>query len=111
MWFSGSCDSSGSCGSLVLVVLMVLLVLWFLWFSGSCGSLVLVVLVVLVVLWFLWLCQGPENHPRAITGVLIPLCNTWKSIALDETSANGLFDHFVSGDSVPILCIDDAPSF
>ena len=34
-----------------------------------------------------------------------------KSIALDETSANSLFDHFVSGDSVPILCIDDAPSF
>ena len=34
-----------------------------------------------------------------------------KSIVLDETSVNGLFNHFVSSDSVPILCIDEAYSF
>ena len=34
-----------------------------------------------------------------------------KSIVLDETSANGLFNHFVSCNTVPILCIDEAYSF
>ena len=34
-----------------------------------------------------------------------------KSIVMDDTSSNGLFNHFVSGDTVPVLCIDEAHSF
>lgn len=34
-----------------------------------------------------------------------------KSIVVDEASANGLFNHFSSGDTVPILCVDEAQAF
>ena len=30
---------------------------------------------------------------------------------MDDASSNGLFNHFVSGDTVPVLCIDEAHSF
>ena len=45
-------------------------------------------------------CTGP------IVGHIEPKINT--NILIDiVTSANGLFNHFVSGSTVPILCIDD----
>jgi hypothetical protein len=34
-----------------------------------------------------------------------------KSIVMDEASSNGLFNHFASCDTVPILCIDEAHAF
>ena len=34
-----------------------------------------------------------------------------KSILMDDASSNGLFNHFASGDTVPILCVDEAHSF
>ena len=34
-----------------------------------------------------------------------------KSIIMDDVSSNGLFNHFASGDTVPVLCIDEAHSF
>ena len=34
-----------------------------------------------------------------------------RSIILDEALANGLFNHFVTGDTVPIVCIDEAHHF
>ena len=34
-----------------------------------------------------------------------------KSIVMDDASANGLFNHFVSVDTVPVLCIDKVHSF
>ena len=34
-----------------------------------------------------------------------------KSIVLDEASSHGLFNHFVSGHTLPILCIDEAHAF
>ena len=56
--------------------------------------------------------KSPACHHGCIDPIVEHLeAKLGKSIALDETSANGLFDHFVSGDSVPILCIDDAHSF
>lgn len=44
-----------------------------------------------------------------LVGHIEPKSNT--SILLDVASANGLFNHFVSSSSVPILCIDEAHSF
>ena len=34
-----------------------------------------------------------------------------KSIVMDDVSSNGVLNHFVSGDTVPVLCIDNAHSF
>ena len=48
-------------------------------------------------------CTGP------IVGHIEPKINT--NILIDITSANGLFNHFVSGSTVPIICIDEANSF
>lgn len=44
-----------------------------------------------------------------IVGHIEPKIDT--TILMDVTSANGLFNHFVSGSTVPILCIDEAHSF
>ncbi|KXJ06929.1 hypothetical protein AC249_AIPGENE19764 [Exaiptasia diaphana] len=44
-----------------------------------------------------------------IVGHIEPKVN--KSILLDVALANGLFNHFVSSSTVPILCIDEAHSF
>ena len=52
--------------------------------------------------------KSPACHHGCIDPIVEHLeAKLGKSIALDETSANGLFNHFVSGDSVPILCIDE----
>ncbi|KAJ7350193.1 hypothetical protein OS493_037837 [Desmophyllum pertusum] len=48
-------------------------------------------------------CIGP------IVGHIEPKINT--NILIDVASVNGLFNHFVSGSTVPILCIDEANSF
>ena len=56
--------------------------------------------------------KSPACHHRCIDPIVEHLqANLGKSIVLDETSVNGLFNHFVFGDSVPILCIDEAHSF
>ena len=60
--------------------------------------------------------SGSGKSPACHHGCIDPIVQHFeaklgKSIALDETSANGLFNHFVSGNSVPILCIDEAQSF
>ena len=34
-----------------------------------------------------------------------------KSIVMDDALSNGLFNHFVSGDTAPVLCFDEAHSF
>ena len=34
-----------------------------------------------------------------------------KSIVMDDVSSNGVLNHFVSGDTVPVLCINNAHSF
>ena len=34
-----------------------------------------------------------------------------KSIVIDDASSNGLFNHFNTGDTIPILCVDEAHSF
>ena len=44
-----------------------------------------------------------------IVGHIEPKINT--NILIDVTSVNGLFNHFLSGSTVPILCIDEANSF
>ena len=41
-----------------------------------------------------------------IVGHIEPKVNT--NILIDVTSVNGLFNHLVSGSTVPILCIDEA---
>lgn len=48
-------------------------------------------------------CIGP------IVGHIEPKINT--NILIDVASVNGLINHFVSGSTVPILCIDEANSF
>ena len=56
--------------------------------------------------------KSPVCHHRCIDLIVEHLeAKLGKSIVLGETSANGLFNHFVSGDSVPIFCIDKAHSF
>ena len=60
--------------------------------------------------------SGSRKSPVCHHGHIDPIvehleAKPGKSIILDETSANGLFNHFMSGDSVPILCIDEAHSF
>ena len=68
-------------------------------------------------LFFIAVAQsGSRKSPACHHGCIDPIvehleAKLGKSIVLDETSANGLFNHFVSGDSVPILCIDEAHSF
>ena len=56
--------------------------------------------------------KSPACHHRCIDPIVEHLeAKLGKSIVLDETSVNGLFNHFVFGDSVPILRIDEAHSF
>ena len=61
--------------------------------------------------------SGAGKSPASYYGCIGPIVQhlegkIMKSIVLDETSANGLFNHFVSGSStVPILCLDEAFSF
>ena len=56
--------------------------------------------------------KSPACHHECIDPIVEHLeAKLGKSIVLDETSANGLFNHFVSSDSVPILCIVEAHSF
>ena len=56
--------------------------------------------------------KSPACHHGCIDPIVEHLeAKLGKSIVLVETSVNGLFNHFVSGDSVPILCIDEAHSF
>ena len=60
--------------------------------------------------------SGAGKSPACHHGCIDPIVQHLepkldKSIVLDETSVNGLFNHFVSSDSVPILCIDEAYSF
>ena len=68
-------------------------------------------------LFFIAVAQsGSKKTPACHHGCIDPTvehleAKLGKSIVLDETSANGLFNHFVSGESVPMLCIDEAHSF
>ena len=56
--------------------------------------------------------KSPACHHRCIDPIVQHLePKVEKSIVLDETSVNGLFNHFVSSDTVPILCVDEAYSF
>ena len=56
--------------------------------------------------------KSPACHHGCIDPIVEHLeAKLRKSIALDETSGNCLFNHFMSGDSVPILCIDEIHSF
>lgn len=60
--------------------------------------------------------SGAGNSPACHYGCIDPVLEHLepkieKSIVLDEASANGLFNHFVAVNTVPILCIDEAYSF
>ena len=60
--------------------------------------------------------SGAGKSPACHHGCIDPIVEHLepkleRSIILDEASANGLFNHFVTGDTVPILCIDEAHSF
>lgn len=60
--------------------------------------------------------SGSGKTPACHLGCIDPIVghielkvNT--NIVIDVTSVNGLFNHFVSGSTVPILCIDEGNSF
>ncbi len=60
--------------------------------------------------------SGAGKSPTCHHGCIDPIVEHLepkleRSIILDEASANGLFNHFVTSDTVPILCIDEAHSF
>ena len=60
--------------------------------------------------------SGAGKSPACHHGCIDPIVQhlepkVEKSIVIDETSVNGLFNHFVSSDTVPILCVDEAYSF
>lgn len=60
--------------------------------------------------------SGSGKTPACHLGCIDPIVEHLepkleKSIVVDEVSSNGLFNHFSSGDTVPILCIDEAQSF
>lgn len=60
--------------------------------------------------------SGAGKTPACHLGCIDPIVEHLepkleKSIVVDEASANGLFNHFSSGDTVPILCVDEAQVF
>ena len=60
--------------------------------------------------------SGSGKTPACHLGCIDPIVEHFKpkiekSIVMDDTSSNGLFNRFVSGDTVPVLCIDEAHSF
>ena len=60
--------------------------------------------------------SGSGKTPACHLGCIDPIVEHLepkieKSIVMDDASSNGLFNHFVSGDTVPVLCIDEAHSF
>lgn len=60
--------------------------------------------------------SGSGKTPACHLGCIDPIVEHLepkleKSIVVDEASSNGLFNHFTAGDTVPILCVDEAQSF
>ena len=60
--------------------------------------------------------SGAGKTPACHLGCIDPIVEHLepkieKSIVMDSASSNGLFNHFASGDTVPVLCIDEAHSF
>ena len=60
--------------------------------------------------------SGAGKTPACHLGCIDPIVEYLepkieKSIVMDDASSNGLFNHFASGDTVPVLCIDEAHSF
>ena len=56
--------------------------------------------------------KTPTCHLRCINPIVEHLePKIEKSIVMDDASSNGLFNHFASGDTVPVFCIDEAHSF
>ena len=68
-------------------------------------------------LFFIAVAQsGSRKSPACHHGCIDPIvelleAKLGQSIVLDETLAKGLYNHFMSGDSVSILCTDEAHSF
>ena len=60
--------------------------------------------------------SGAGKTPACHLGCIDPVVEhleqkIGKSVVLDKASSHGLFNHFVLGDTVPILCIDEAHAF
>ena len=60
--------------------------------------------------------SGSGKTPACHLGCIDPIMEhiepkIEKSIVIDDVSSNGLFNHFNTGDTIPILCVDKAHSF
>ena len=60
--------------------------------------------------------SGSGKTPACHLGCIDPIVEhiepkIEKSIVIDDASSNGLFNHYNTGDTIPILCVDEAHSF